>query len=148
MEATMQWIEMLDLFSRCSFTSEEALEFMFCFKSSHLSTFNFSLSCLSVLCFIVLFILFTLWTVLFNCFSNFHCWWLHSNALWFPSWMGAYCFHLLVHHKISSLVLQMSFFIVIGKKKNQLFIYLRFNVFCALHFSGLNFHCQTTMTIL
>ncbi len=41
----------------------------------------------------------------------------------FPSLMSAYCFHLLVHHKISSsLLLQMtkSFVIVVGKE-NQLF---------------------------
>ncbi len=39
----------------------------------------------------------------------------------FHQLMGAYCFHLLVHHKISSSFLQMtkSFVIVVGKEGNN-----------------------------
>jgi hypothetical protein len=85
MEATMQWIEMLDLFS------SEALEFMFCLKLSHLSTFQFFIIVLK--CFVLCCASHLVYIVegCVQLFSNFHCWWLHSNALWFPSSMGAYC---------------------------------------------------------
>ncbi len=116
----------------------EAPESMFWFQLSHPSTFQFPLSWLIVLSFVV-FIQFASLMVMVNCSSNFHNLLMvvfQCSSNFHHQWIF-YCWGLLVHHKRASsllqkrkknlnhwckrvfLILQNSFFIFIKSKANK-----------------------------